>query len=135
MNCEQDLNIYAQSLLPFLLRNGGTIPFYVNDTNTVGDVYCTAPGNDNNNGLTPATPKATVQAILREYELAPEDVVYVDAGAYSISAPIVIDQYDSGWSNLFVTIQGSTNPGHARNSGVLFSVPAVFLSSMQKMFG
>ncbi|MGB4046912.1 MAG: right-handed parallel beta-helix repeat-containing protein [Kiritimatiellia bacterium] len=127
MYCEQDLNIYAQSLLPFLLRNGGTIPFYVNDTNTVGDVYCTAPGNDNNNGLTPATPKATVQAILREYELAPEDVVYVDAGAYSISAPIVIDQYDSGWSNLFVTIQGSTNPA-ARTEfwGASFSVPAVF---------
>ena len=109
--CVENTAIAATSLSPFVLRNGGTIAYYVNDASTNGDVYCTARGIDDNNGLTPATPKAGLQAILDAYELAPEDVVYVDAGTYVAGAPpIKIDQTDSGWSNLYVTIQGSTNP-------------------------
>lgn len=108
-------------LAPFTLRNGGTIPYFVNDASTNGDVYCTAIGNDSNHGLTPAEPKATLQAILDAYELAPEDVVYVDAGTYSAgSPPITISQTDSGWSNLYVTIQGSTNPA----AGTVFQSPS-----------
>ena len=38
--------------------------YYVNDASTSDDVYCTAVGDDGNDGLSPATPKATVQAIL-----------------------------------------------------------------------
>jgi len=89
----------------------GTIPYYVNDSSTNGDVYCSAIGDDNNHGLTPAQPKATLQAILDEYILSPEDVVYVDSGSYLAGSPAIeITQEDSGWSNLYVTIQGSTNP-------------------------
>ena len=39
--------------------------YYVNDTALTNDIWCIAAGNDANDGLTPATPKATVQAIAR----------------------------------------------------------------------
>ncbi len=120
--CLEDSAISATSLLPFVLRNGGTIPYYVNDASTNGDVYCTAPGNDDNHGYTPDQPKASLQAIIDAYELAPEDVVYVDSGTYAAGAPpITIDQTDSGWSNLFVTIQGSTNPA----ARTVFQAPSI----------
>jgi len=109
--CLEDESLFVTSQARFTLRNGGQIPYYVNDASTAGDVYCTAPGNDTHDGLTPATPKASLQAILDEFELEPVDVVYVDAGTYFAGAPpITITQTDSGWSNLYVTIQGSTNP-------------------------
>ncbi|NCD23099.1 MAG: hypothetical protein EOL90_09190, partial [Spartobacteria bacterium] len=124
----ETLGLEANVIAPFILRNGGTIPYYVNDTNLAGDVYCTAPGDDNNHGYTRDQPKASLQAILDAYELAPEDVVYVDAGLYAAgSPPITIDQTDSGWSNLYVTIQGSTNPA-ARTvfQAPSFSAPCLF---------
>lgn len=107
----QPLALVAMSMTNFMLRNGGMIPYYVNDASTNGDVYCTAPGSDEHNGLTPATPMASLQALLDLYELAPEDVAFVDAGTYPAGAPpLTIGSQDSGWSNLYVTIQGSTNP-------------------------
>lgn len=108
---DRDPSIVGGSHEPFVLRNAGTISYYVNDGTTNGDVFCTAVGDDKNDGLTPGTPKATVQAILAAYELEPEDIVWVDAGLYEEGDyPIVIDGRDSGWSNRYVTIQGSTNP-------------------------
>ncbi|MBO6028359.1 MAG: right-handed parallel beta-helix repeat-containing protein, partial [Bacteroidales bacterium] len=108
---DRDQSIVGGSHTPFVLRNSGTILYYVNNDLEKGDVYCTAAGDDANDGLTPGTPKATVQAILSEYELEPEDIILVDAGRYVDGTyPIVIDGTDSGWSNRYVTIQGSTNP-------------------------
>ncbi len=126
--CVEDSGISAASQSTFILRNGGSIPYYVNDSSTTGDVYCTVIGDDANNGLTPATPKASLQSILDAYELAPEDVVYVDAGTYTAGAPpILINQTDSGWSNLYVTIQGSTNPAAPTvYVAPSFSTPHVF---------
>ena len=37
--------------------------YYVNDSNTAGDRYCTAIGDDLNNGQTPNTPKQTFTAV------------------------------------------------------------------------
>ena len=113
--CVENTSIEAASLSTFVLRNGGSIFYYVNNALETNDVYCTAAGDDANDGLTAGTPKASVQAILDAYELAPEDVVLVDAGTYSLSSPLVIDQSDSGWLDekgnpCYVTIQGSTNP-------------------------
>lgn len=113
--CVENTSIEASSLSTFVLRNGGSIYYYVNNALETNDVYCTAAGDDGNDGLTPATPKASVQAILDAYELAPEDVVLVDAGTYSLTSPLVIDQSDSGWLDekgnpCYVTIQGSMNP-------------------------
>lgn len=133
--CVEDPEITATSMAPFVLRNGGTIPYFVNDSSTNGDVYCSAVGKDSNNGLTTNTPKASVQAILDTYDLDPSDVVFVDAGTYSLATPVKIDQTDSGWavwtnsawSNLYVTVQGSTNPAAPTTfSALAFSIPAVF---------
>lgn len=110
---QRDGTIADGSMAPFVLRNGGSIAYYVNDVYEQGDTYCTVDGDDSNDGLTPETPKASLQAILDAYELAPEDVVYVDAGTYTVGAPaLTIDGSDSGWTNenAYVTIQGSTNP-------------------------
>jgi hypothetical protein len=38
--------------------------YYVNDGSAAGDQYCTAAGDDANDGLTPATPKHSIQAII-----------------------------------------------------------------------
>ena len=56
--------------------------YYVNDGSTVGDVYTTAVGSAANDGLTPATPKASLQNLINAYTLGPGDNIYVDAGSY-----------------------------------------------------
>lgn len=110
ITCEQNMSISMTSSVPFVLRNGGAIYFYVNGSDTNQSQWCVQPGNDANNGLTPETPKASLQSVFNTYVLEPEDVIYVDSGTYTIeNPPIVIDQRDIGWSNLFITIQGSTN--------------------------
>lgn len=81
--------------------------YYVNDNSLVGDAYTTAIGNDANNGLSPAAPKASIRAILDTYDLGPGDVILVDAGTYTLTTNIVIGNGDSG-----VTIQGPANPAH-----------------------
>jgi len=84
------------------------IYYYVNDTYDVAsDVYCTASGDDANDGLTPATPKATVQAIIDEYDLEPGDVVYVDTGTYVLTANVVVGTEDAGDATGQVTFMGS----------------------------
>lgn len=94
----------------FVLRNGGQIPYYVNDASTNGDVYCSTVGHPTNNGLLPSSPLDSIQTILDNYELEPFDIIYVDSGTYNLSAPVRIDDLDSGWGTNYVTIQGSTNP-------------------------
>ena len=126
--CVENTEILAQCQTPFVLRNGGSIFYYVNDAHTEDDVYCTEAGDDEADGLTAETPKASIQAILDEYELSPSDVVLVDAGVYDIGTPITIGQEDSGYTNavgeaFYVTIRGSTNPAAA----TLLTSPALGL--------
>ncbi len=125
LTCVEDVSITAMSGI-WVLDNGGSIGYFVNDDETAGDVYCTAPGNDANSGLSSNAPMANLQTLLDIYSLAPEDVVYVDSGTYINEDPLQIDQTDSGWSNLFVTIQGSTNPAAATIfQASSFSAPSV----------
>lgn len=62
--------------------------YYVNDVLTVTDSYCTAEGLNTNDGLTPATPKATLTNLLNTYGssgtnvLTSGDKIYVDAGNF-----------------------------------------------------
>lgn len=110
ISSDQNLDI-ADSMGTFMLDNEGSIPYYINDVSTNGDIYCTAIGNDANDGLTPDTPMANLQTLFDKNDLGPEDVVYVDAGTYTAGSPAIqITPRESGWSNRFVTIQGSTNP-------------------------
>ncbi|NQT89290.1 right-handed parallel beta-helix repeat-containing protein, partial [bacterium] len=90
-------------------RIGLTAAYYVNDASTTSDIWCTAPGDDANDGLTPATPKATVQAVLATYALRPGDAVRIDTGTYSLTSNIVVGEDDQGSSAGPVTFEGSPN--------------------------
>lgn len=128
-------SVSATSESAFTLRNSGSILYYVNDGYDEGlDVYCTSAGDDRNDGLTPATPKATLEALFKTYDLDPEDVVLIDSGTYPIGSPAIeMTQADTGYTNavgnkFFVTLQGSTNPvaptvfsARAARSPVLFA--------------
>ncbi|HEV3345215.1 MAG TPA: right-handed parallel beta-helix repeat-containing protein, partial [Pirellulales bacterium] len=65
-------------------------------------------------GLTPATPKATIQAVLLRYHPGYGDTIRVDAGTYNLTANIQIPAVDSG-----VTIVGYNDPAHPTAHAVL----------------
>lgn len=93
----------------FALRNGGSIPYYVNDGSIEGDIYTTSIGSDFNDGFIPSTPKATLQGLLNAIDLEPGDIVYVDTGTYLLSDTTVFGDLDAGTPEQPVVIQGSTN--------------------------
>lgn len=108
-----DPSIAATNTGYFSLRNGGMIPYYVNDTSTVGDVYTWAVGNEANDGLFSNTPKASIQGILSAYKLDPRDTIYVDTGRYELQGTVTLDDQDSGSaSNYIVFADGSSNVAH-----------------------
>lgn len=112
VSAESDPALTKQSEQTFTLHNRG-IAYYVNDGSTNGDVYCTAVGNDVNDGLSSATPKSSLQAIIDAYNLEAGDVVYVDTGDYLLSTAVVLGELDGGLPSLEpaeqVTICGSSN--------------------------
>jgi hypothetical protein len=61
--------------------NAFSANWYVNDNSTTGDVYCTAIGNNTNNGTSPATPKLTLGAAITA--AAAGDTIFIDTGTYS----------------------------------------------------
>jgi hypothetical protein len=91
--------------------------YYVNDpsasTLLSGD-WTTAVGNDSNNGLTPATPKADIQAILSAYTLGPGDVIKVDEGTYNLNTNVLLQAAQSG-----ITIEGYSNGAYPTRAAVL----------------
>ena len=96
-----DASITDQSYEPFLIVNDGT-DYYVNDSSTVGDVYTTSLGDNAGSGKSPASPMASLPALLDAYDLGPGDRIFVDGGTYTISKDLVIGAEDSG-----VTIIGT----------------------------
>jgi len=81
--------------------------FYVNDGSLDGDVLLGPTGqpmglgDDANDGLTPANPKASIRALLEAYDMEPGDVIFVNTGLYQLTANIEITSADDG-----VRIQG-----------------------------
>ena len=73
-----------------------THAYYVDDDSLTGNQYTTAIGNDANDGLTPATPKATIQGVLAAYVLGAGDIIYVDTGTYSVTTNITLTSAVSG---------------------------------------
>ncbi|MBI4537341.1 MAG: right-handed parallel beta-helix repeat-containing protein, partial [candidate division NC10 bacterium] len=82
--------------------------YYVNDSAQDNDEYTIAVGSDAYDGLSPATPKASIQAVLAAYDLDPGDLILVDTGTYTVSSNIAVTAADAG-----VTIRGPQEAGHA----------------------
>ncbi len=61
----------------FPIAPAGNI-YYVNDSSTTGDTYTTAIGNNANNGKTPATPMASIEAVLNTYQPGAGALIEVD---------------------------------------------------------
>jgi len=104
---------YAISSQPFSIAPAGNI-YYVNGSSTVGAVYTTAVGNNANNGKTPATPMASIEAVLNDYQPGAGDVIEVDTGTYTLFHNINLATINSG-----LTITGPVTSGVAvlnRNS-------------------
>ena len=88
---------------------GESASYYVNDTNTTGDVYTSAAGVDSpGNGTNAASPMLTLTNLLASYDLEPGDIVYVDTGMYE-GYTVFIDPADQGALGNPVIIRGSTN--------------------------
>ncbi len=85
-----------QGVGTILADNTGGTSYYVNGPSTVGDVFCTAPGSNSNNGLTPATPVASLSALLSMYTFHPGDTIYVDTATYNFARNITLGPAFSG---------------------------------------
>ena len=88
--------------------------YYVNDGAVAPGDLTTAPGNDANNGLTPATPKASIQSVLSSYTLNPGDIINVDTGTYSVNSNILLTAADNG-----IIIKGPGAPSASRYTATI----------------
>lgn len=57
--------------------------YYVNDSSTDGDRWCTNIGDDANHGQSASFPKATLYDLLDDYDMGGDDTVFIDHGTYS----------------------------------------------------
>jgi hypothetical protein len=105
---ESDPLLAGVNATNFIYKNQA-FEYFVNDTWSTNDVYCTASGNDANLGVSAGTPMATLSALLAKYPLGAGDRVYVDTGVYPSGVPIVFTPSHSGAVTNPVTIIGSTN--------------------------
>ena len=97
---------------PFAVRN--TVQtFYVNDGDLNDDLFCSEPGSAAFDGLTPATPKASLQQILDQYDLEGGDAVYLDTGTYSADSDLRVIWSRSGGPDADVVVQGNPNSPYA----------------------
>ncbi|HDL77611.1 MAG TPA: hypothetical protein ENG36_02465, partial [Lentisphaerae bacterium] len=93
----------------FALRNV-PLQFFINDTNTADDVYCTAAGDAANSGLSNSAPKLSLADLLDTYDVEAQDVIYVDTGIYRLSTNITVIWSRGGDSDYGqMVIRGSTN--------------------------
>ena len=74
------------------------------------DYYVDAGGNDASNGLTPATPKRTVQAVIDRYTLKAGNTVWIDSGTYDLNSDITLDYLDKGEKGSPIRFVGAVAP-------------------------
>ena len=86
--------------------------YYVNDGSLIGDTTDTAVGNNANDGKTPNTPMASIEAVINTYRPGSGDTIHVENGTYTLSHDIYIYAADSG-----LTIAGPTSGTATLNRG------------------
>ena len=92
---DQYAGLTATSPQPFTVA-APVHTYYVNDGTVNPGDWTTAPGNDSNDGLTPATPKASIAGVLAAYHLNPGDTILVDAGTYDLNNALLLNAAASG---------------------------------------
>lgn len=91
----------STSLRPFQIAPAGDV-YYVNDANTTDDQFTTAAGNHAHSGKSPDQPMANLATLLRSYALDAGDMIYVDAGTYTLHSDAVVQAQHTG-----ITIRGA----------------------------
>ena len=94
--------------------------YYVNASST-GGYYTTAGGDDANDGKTPSTPMASIQAVLNAYDPGSGATIYVDSGTYNLLENITLTSANSG-----LTIEGTPGLATILNRGNTSSGDYVF---------
>ena len=133
MQCVQDLGCSDIGDNDFTIHNTA-LAYYVNDTSTVNDVYCTVAGSDTNDGVTVGTPKASIQAILDAYDLEPGDTVYVDTGNYSLTNNVEITSDDVGSSAGNVRLVGSPGGTVLDRGSTTVNAACLYLNAAQHVW-
>jgi hypothetical protein len=99
----------SESPMDFIYRNG-SFAYYINDASTVGDVYCGAPGSDENVGTSSNLPMANLHALVAKFiTFGPGDRIFIDTGSYTATNPVVMGPAQSGTPSEPIVIEGSTN--------------------------
>src|SRR5262249_19098221 len=81
--------VFDRSTEPFAVPEN-TDTFYVNDATVNPGDLTTAPGSNRNTGKLPSSPKPNPNNILRIYSVGPGQTLSVDAGTYTLLAPLVL---------------------------------------------
>ncbi|MDP8234811.1 MAG: right-handed parallel beta-helix repeat-containing protein, partial [Candidatus Erginobacter occultus] len=87
-----NLGAYGNTLQASRSAGGAGRNFYVNDSSTNLDYFCTQPGKtwaQGHTGLTPADPLEAINSVFNHHSVQAGDTIYVDTGSYQISSPII----------------------------------------------
>lgn len=102
--CNSDSSIAATVAAGTVYRLAAD--YYINDGDTAGDRWCTAPGAYNNDGRAPDRPVPTLARLLTLVTLGPGDTVHWDAGSYTQNVNTVIETKHAGAPGAPVRIIG-----------------------------
>lgn len=82
--------------------------YYVNNNSLIGDIYCSAIGNDiTNDGKSPDKPKETIANLLSSHVLTGGDTIFIDAGTY-VNNSFRVSTADDGLSlNSYLVFKGA----------------------------
>ncbi len=74
----------------------GAVDYFVNDDLMPDDQFCTAPGNDGNDGLSAAAPLRSPAALLSRYTPVVGDTLYIDSGTYALTQDLELPSTGPG---------------------------------------
>ncbi len=73
-------------------------------------MYCGAPGSDSDMGTSSNLPIANLHPLVAKFiTFGPADRIYIDAGSYTATNPVVLGPAQSGTPSDPIVIEGSTN--------------------------
>jgi len=81
--------------------------YFVNDASIADDAYCTAPGNDANDGKSPSAPKASITALIANCQPQIGDTIYIDAGLYVLQEDLELPNTGAGNGSEVLRLMGA----------------------------